>query len=248
MAESFKNKVALITGSSQGIGAVIAEVFAAEGCLVYVNCAHGVEKATAVVEKIRAAGGAAELLVCDISSEEEIAARVREIKPVDILVNNARLNPYARRPEDAEGAWFEQLLKVNLVGQYLMTLALLEGMKERRWGRIVNVSSIQAHVAVPRRMMPYAAAKAGFNALTRCLAIEAAPYNVTVNTVSPGMVVTENITKNLTEEEIEQRNQRIPLGRGATTLEVAEVVLNTAKASYMTGEIVNVNGGLWLTP
>lgn len=71
---------------------------------------------------------------------------------------------------------------------------------------------------------------------------------MTVNTVSPGMVVTENITKNLTEEEIEQRNQRIPLGRGATTLEIAEVVLNTAKASYMTGEIVNVNGGLWLTP
>lgn len=71
---------------------------------------------------------------------------------------------------------------------------------------------------------------------------------MTVNIVSPGMVVTENITKNLTEEEIEQRNQRIPLGRGATTLEIAEVVLNTAKASYMTGEIVNVNGGLWLTP
>jgi len=71
---------------------------------------------------------------------------------------------------------------------------------------------------------------------------------VTVNTVSPGMVVTENITKNLTPEEIEQRNQRIPLGRGATTLEIAEVVLNTAKVSYMTGEIVNVNGGLWLTP
>ena len=71
---------------------------------------------------------------------------------------------------------------------------------------------------------------------------------MTVNIVSPGMVVTENITTNLTEEEIELRNQRIPLGRGATTLEIAEVVLNTAKASYMTGEIVNVNGGLWLTP
>ncbi len=71
---------------------------------------------------------------------------------------------------------------------------------------------------------------------------------MTVNIVSPGMVVTENITTNLTEEEIELRNQRIPLGRGATTLEIAEVVLNTARAGYMTGEIVNVNGGLWLTP
>ncbi|MDD5728884.1 MAG: SDR family NAD(P)-dependent oxidoreductase [Victivallales bacterium] len=248
MAESFKDKVVLITGASQGIGAVIAKVFAAEGCYVYVNCAHGVFKAQAVVEDICADGGKAELFQCDISNETEIAEKFKTLKPVDILINNARLNPYSKGEKDTEGSWFEKLLQVNLVGQYLVTLALIEGMKARRWGRIINVSSIQAHVAVPRRLMPYAAAKAGLNALTRCLAIEVAPYNVTVNTVSPGMVATENLSKNLTDEEVEERNQRIPLRRGATTLEIAECVLNTAKSSYMTGEIVNVNGGLWLTP
>lgn len=247
MAESFKDKVVLVTGASQGIGAVIAKVFANEGCYVYVNCAHGVDKARAVVEAIRYSGGYAELFQCDISNEAEIAEKFKTLKPVDILVNNARLNPYARNPEDTEAEWFERMLRVNLVGQYLVTLALIEGMKARGWGRIINVSSIQAHVAVPRRMMPYAAAKAGLNALTRCLAIEVAPFGVTVNTVSPGMVVTENLGKNLTEEEIEERNHRIPLRRGATTLEIAECILSTAKSSYMTGEIVNVNGGLWLT-
>ena len=246
--ESLKGRNVLITGASQGLGAVIAKVFAEEGCLVYVNCARGVDKAKVVIDGIRRNGGSAELFQCDITDENEIAAKFKILNPIDILINNARLNPYHRLPEDTEAEWFVKILSVNLIGPHLAIMALIDGMKERRWGRIINISSVQEHVALPRRMMHYGASKAGLNELTRCFALESAPYNVTVNTVSPGMIVTENIGKNLTPMEIEERNQRIPLHRGATTEEIARTVLYTVKSSYMTGEIVNVNGGLWMTP
>ncbi len=246
--ESLKGRNVLVTGASQGLGAVIAQIFAEEGCHVYVNCAHGVDKAKIVIEGIRRAGGLAELFQCDITDENEIATKFKELDPIDILINNARLNPYHRQPEDTEAVWFAKMLAVNLIGPHLTILAVIDGMKKRRWGRVVNISSIQEHVAVPRRMMHYGASKAGLNELTRCFALEAAPYNITVNTVSPGMIVTENLVKNLTPAEIEERNQKIPLHRGATTGEIARAVLYTVKSSYMTGEIVNVNGGLWMTP
>ena len=122
-------------------------------------------------------------------------------------------------------------------------------MPDELRGRVALVTgSSQGHVAVPLTMAPYAASKGGLNALTRCFARDGAAFNVTANTVSPGMIVTENILKNLTPEEVEERNERIPLHRGATPEEVAGVIVNTAKCGYMTGEIVNVNGGLWFTP
>ncbi len=248
MSESLKNKNVLVTGASQGLGAVIAKVFATAGCHVYVNCARGVENAQTVVDEIVASGGSAEFFQCDISDEQDISLKFQSLKSIDILVNNARINPYSRPPGSSEAEWFAQVFKVNLTGPHLVTLALIEGMKKRHWGRIINISSIQGHIPVPRHMIPYGVAKAGLNELTRCFALEAAPYNVTVNTVSPGMIVTENISKNLTSDEIEERNQRIPLHRGATPEEIAEAVLFVAECGYMTGEIVNVNGGLWMTP
>ncbi|MDD5679418.1 MAG: SDR family NAD(P)-dependent oxidoreductase [Kiritimatiellae bacterium] len=246
--ESFRGKNALITGASQGLGAVIARIFAAEGCNVYINCAHGVEKAEAVAGDIRKRGGSAQLFQCDITDERQVSERFATLKPIDILINNARLNPYHRRPGDTESGWFAKMLAVNLIGPYLTILAAIEGMKARRWGRIVNISSIQGHVPVPRIMMPYGASKAGLNELTRCFAVEAAAYNVTVNTVSPGMIITENVGNNLTTAELEEKIKKIPLQRGADPEEIARTVLYTAKSSYMTGETVNVNGGLWLTP
>lgn len=248
MLDELQGRVALVTGSSQGLGMVTAKAFAAEGCHVYVNCVDDPEKAEAVVADIAAAGGSAEFALCDVSNENDVAATFRSLKPIDILVNNARLNPYSRTPDDSEAEWFARMLAVNLIGPHLTMLAVMKGMKERRWGRIINISSIQAHVAVPLVMAPYAASKGGLNVLSRTFARECAPFNVTVNTVSPGMIVTENILKNLTPEEVEERNQRIPLHRGATPEEVAGVIVNTARCGYMTGEIVNVNGGLWYTP
>jgi 3-oxoacyl-[acyl-carrier protein] reductase len=248
MSGDFKGRTALITGASQGLGAATAKIFAAEGCHVYVNCSRGVEKAALVAAGIQRSGGSAEVFQCDISNETEVAEKFKTLRPVDILVNNARLNPYHRAPEDSEAEWFAKMLSVNLIGPHLCMLAVIGGMKERRWGRIVNISSVQEHLAVPMRMAHYAASKAGLGGLSRCFALDAAPCNVTVNTVSPGMIITENIGRNLSPEEVAEREMRIPLRRGASADEIALAVLCAAKSGYMTGEIVNVNGGLWMTP
>jgi 3-oxoacyl-[acyl-carrier protein] reductase len=246
MSENLNGKVALVTGSSQGLGAVIAKLLATEGCHVYINCAHNIDKAKFVAAEIIAEGGSAEVLKCDITNEEELTKKFESLKAIDILVNNARLDPYARGADDTEAGWFAKILSVNLIGAHLATLAVIDKMKERRWGRIINVSSVQAYLPIPRKLIPYSASKIAMHALTRSFALEAAPYGVTVNTVAPGVVLTENIGKRLSEEEIaEKMNNLIPLKRGASSEEVAEAIINTIKSGYITGETVNINGGLF---
>jgi len=138
----------LVTGASQGLGATIAARFARGGHRVWVNCAHGVEKAGEVVAGIARAGGEAETFPCDLTDEgaveEAFAALEARAGGIDILVNNARLDPYLRGAADSDGAWFDRTLAVNLRGAYLATLAVFDGMKSRGWGRVVNVSSIWA--------------------------------------------------------------------------------------------------------
>ena len=181
-----KKRNAVVTGASQGLGAAIAEIFAAAGCKVFVNCARSVEKAQNVADKIVAAGRDAEVFQCDIASEKEVCEKFTELEKscggVDILINNARLDPYLRPPGISDGDWFAKTVAVNLTGAYLTTLAVIDGMKERKWGRIINVSSIWAYWPAKRQMIPYSASKAGMHALTRAFAKEGAPYNITVNT------------------------------------------------------------------
>jgi len=247
MSDSIQGKIALVTGSSQGIGREIALELARQGCLVLVNGAHNLDKIRNVCEEIRADGGTAEEFLCDISNEKELREKLLGVPPVDILVNNARLDPYQRPDGLSDGEWFEQLLHVNLTGAYLTILGVSEGMKARCWGRIVNMSSVQAHVAVPPKMIPYAVSKLGLHALTRCFALELGKYNITVNTVAPGMVVTENIHKRLTDEQIRQKLERFPLHRAASADEVAKCVVNTLCCGAMTGETVNINSGLYFS-
>ena len=247
MSENIQGKVALVTGSSQGLGAVTAKILAREGCYVYVNCSRSINKAEAVVSEIVADGGSAEVFQCDISSEKAIEEKFKSLKDVDILINNARLDPYNRTANDSESEWFSKLLNVNLIGAYLVTLALINGMKERRWGRIINVSSVQAYLPRPREQIPYSASKLAMHALSRSFAIEGAPFNVTVNTVAPGIVLTENIGKRLSEEELADKMYNlVPLGRGASSEEIAESIVNTIKSPYITGETININGGIFL--
>ncbi|NMA21411.1 MAG: SDR family oxidoreductase, partial [Lentisphaerae bacterium] len=245
MSDSIQGKIALVTGSSQGIGREIALELARQGCLVLVNGAHNLDKIRNVCEEIRADGGTAEEFLCDISNEKGLREKLLGVPPVDILVNNARLDPYQRPDGLSDGEWFEQLLHVNLTGAYLTILGVSEGMKARCWGRIVNMSSVQAHVAVPPKMIPYAVSKLGLHALTRCFALELGKYNITVNTVAPGMVVTENIHKRLTDEQIRQKLECFPLHRAASAGEVAKCVVNTLCCGAMTGETVNINSGLY---
>lgn len=246
--ENLIGKNVLVTGASQGLGACIAKMFAAEGCKVFVNYASSVNKAEAVVSEIRQNGGNAQSFQCDVSDEKQVNEKIKTLGPIDILINNARLDPYKKGADVSNGDWFAKMLAINLTGAYLLILAVIDGMKERRWGRIVNISSVIAHLAVPRFLIPYSVSKVGMHALTRSFAVDGGPCNVTVNSVVPGMILTENISSRLSKAEVEERNNRIPLRRGATSEEIARTVLYTVKSGYITGETVNVNGGLYLAP
>ena len=244
MADDIRGKVALVTGSAQGLGREIALALAEEGVHLLVNCFHSPDKAEAVCETIRATGGSAEVLICDITDEAELRTELSS-RRIDILVNNARRDPYARPEGMSDGEWFRTLLDTNLTGAYLCALAVAPGMKERRWGRILNVSSVQAYLGMTGPMLPYSISKAGMLALTRCLAVELGDFGITVNTLAPGMVITENIRSRLSEEEISRRLARYPLHRAATAREVAEAAVNTIRCGAMTGEVVNLNSGVY---
>lgn len=244
MADDIRGKTALVTGSAQGIGKVIALELAKRGVHVLVNCAHSKDKAEAVVREIKEQGGSAEVLICDICSEKDLAEKVTP-RPIDILINNARLDPYLRPEGASDGEWFNALLNVNLTGAYLCAQAVKEGMKERRWGRIINMSSAQAYLAMGPQLLPYAVSKAGMNAMTRCLAKELGDFGITVNSVAPGMVITENISKRLSPETIEAKLKSYPIHRAATAEEIAECVINTISCGAMTGEVVNLNSGVY---
>lgn len=242
--DDIRGKTALVTGSAQGLGRGIALALAAQGVRVFVNCRRSPEKAEAVRDAIRAAGGSAELLLCDVTDETELRDKVAP-QPVDILVNNARRDPYARPEGVSDGEWFDTLLHTNLTGAYLCTLAVVPGMKARRWGRILNVSSVQAYLGMAGKLLPYSVSKAGMLALSRCFAAELGDWNITVNTLAPGMVITENIRSRLSESEIAERLARYPIHRAATTEEVAEAAVNTIRCGAMTGEVVNLNSGVY---
>lgn len=244
-------RTALVTGGSQGIGRAIAKALAAAGCRVLVNCAHNRENAERVAAEIRAAGGNAEPLLCDVSDEAAVEAvfdRLENAGGVDILINNARLDPWQRRLEMSAGEWFDRVMAVNLKGAYLCSEAFFRRAKKRHWGRIVNMASVRSFRPAEPDMIAYGVSKLGMHALTRAYAHNGAPFGITANTVCPGMVVTENINKRLTPEKYAEESAAIPLGRGATSEEIADAVLFAVRNGYVTGETININGGMYYAP
>ena len=243
-----EGKVALVTGSSQGLGRVIAHALARAGARAIVNCADDLARAQAVVEEITSEGGQAEAYCCDITDEAAVAAMFAALGPVDILVNNARIDPYFRSPEDTEAQWFTRVLNVNLTGAFICSLAFFEQAQPRGYGRIVNISSVRAFLPAEMNMIAYGVSKLGLHGLTRAFAANGAACGITANTVAPGMIVTENIDKRLTPEMKARESARIPLGRGATCEEVADAVLFVINNAYVTGETININGGMHYAP
>ncbi len=242
--DDIRGKTALVTGSGQGLGRVIAGKLAEQGCHVLINCRHHPENAQRVCKEISDAGGSAEILLCDISDEKEVMEKISP-RPVDILVNNARLDPYKRPPETSDGAWFNAMVHVKLTGAYLCIRAASRGMQMRRWGRILNISSVQAHLGMSENLVPYSVANLGLHALTRCYAKLLGEYGITVNTLAPGMIRTENMTLRLTESEIASRLKSYPLHRAATAEEIAETALYAVRCGVMTGETLNINSGIY---
>ncbi|OGV62780.1 MAG: hypothetical protein A3K19_07590 [Lentisphaerae bacterium RIFOXYB12_FULL_65_16] len=248
----FHGRTAFVTGASKGLGAALALKLSDCGCKVGVNYAGNRAGADRTVGAIVARGGTAIPVQCDIAHPDAVSKAVRDVEtqlgPVDILVNNARVDPYMRPAGISDADWWDRTLAVNLKGAYLCAMAVWGGMTERKWGRIVNVSSVWAYWGASFKMLPYSVSKAGMHALTRGLATEGAPHGITVNTVAPGLIITESIGTRLSEEQIEEARRAVPLNRGATPEEVADAVVFVLGSAFTTGEVFNINGGVIMEP
>ncbi|HUV08079.1 MAG TPA: SDR family NAD(P)-dependent oxidoreductase [Spirochaetia bacterium] len=250
MDSSLKGRAAIITGASKGLGRVMAPVFAEAGCRVAVHYFSNEENAKDVVKNIKEAGGEAFAVKADISNASQVKslfeAATSRYGTVDILVNNARVDPYKRPAGLSEGEWFDRVIGVSLKGAYLCTLEAFRIMKEQRWGRILNVSSVHSQAASPLFLVPYGISKIGMLNITRSFATAGAEFGITVNTLAPGLIITETLEERITAEEIDAQKASIPLKRGATTREVAEAALFCVQAAFMTGETLNLNGGVFM--
>ncbi len=233
-----QGRVALVTGASRGIGRAIALAIAERGAAVAVNFRTRAEEADAVVAQIRSAGGRAIAAPADVSISaqvNEMAARAAgELGPIDILVNNAGIATGGVREED-----FDRGIAVNLKSAFLCTEAVLAAMRARRWGRIVNISSVAARGAGAVGVV-YNASKAGLEGLTRGYASRVAKDGVTVNAIAPGPIDTE-MGAPLKAGGIEAR---IPVGRMGLAEEVAQATVMVIGNGFITGQTIAVNGGL----
>lgn len=244
---SFAGKVALITGSSSGIGAAVARELAAAGASVAVHYRGNADGAAAVAEEIRAQGGVGALFQADVSDVEQAADLVKRVQAelggLDILVNNAGTTRDNLLMTMKEDEW-DAVMLTNLKSVYGVTKAALRGMIRKRWGRIINVTSVVG-LSGQAGQTNYSASKAGIVGFTKSLAREVASRNITVNAVAPGFIPTA-LTGVLTEEQREGILRNTPLGRMGTVEEVAWAVrfLADERSGFITGHVLTVDGGL----
>ena len=237
-----QHHVALVTGGSRGIGKAIALALGDAGAAVAVNFRERGEDADAVAEAIRGNGCRAAAFGADVSMQLAVHDLTRDIEqrlgPVDILVNNAGMAT-TRGLEDITEEDFDRTIAVNLKSAFLCTQTVLPGMRARRWGRVINISSIGARIGAGSVSIAYAAAKAGVEGLTRGYALRLAPEGVTVNAIAPGLVDTD-MGRPLLDAGVAAR---IPIGRAGTGDEIAQAVLLLVHNAYMTGQTLAINGG-----
>jgi 3-oxoacyl-[acyl-carrier protein] reductase len=243
-----KDRVAFVTGASQGIGWACAIELAKAGARV-VGGARQQEKLARLVEEIRVLGGEAAAVELDLRSQDSIqaaAARARELYGnVDILVNNAGVTRDGLAMRMSPESWSE-VIDTNLTGSFQTIQALLPGMVRNRWGRIINVSSVVGQAGNPGQAN-YVASKAGLIGLTKALAQEVASRNITVNAVAPGFIQTA-MTETLDEKVRERILAAIPLKRMGSPEEIAHAVcfLASDQAAYITGQVLGINGGMYM--
>ena len=245
---SLKDKVALVTGASQGIGRDTALALSQAGAKVAV-AARNEEKLVNLVSEIEAAGGSALAVKMDVADAEQVKVGFQQVlekfRRLDILVNNAAITRDGLSIRMKQDDW-EAVLKTNLTGAHLCTQQALSTMMRARAGRIINISSVVAQSGNAGQAN-YVAAKAGLIGLTKAVAIEIASRNITVNAVAPGFVETP-MTDVLPDKMKEELKTRIPLGRMGSPRDVAAAIVFLAsdEAGYITGHVLNVNGGMHL--
>jgi len=244
MLDDLTGKVALVTGASRGIGQAVAIALAEAGADIAVNYRHREAQALETVRSIDRLGHRAIPVGADVSRATEVADMVAVIEAdlgqVDILVNNAGIVSAKPLAEISEADW-DKMLAVNLKSAFLVIQRVLPGMRARRWGRIISLSSVAAQtggVTGPH----YAASKAGLLGLTHSYARQLVKEGITVNAIAPALIETEMVTGNLNVTPL-----MIPVGRFGTPDEVAAVVVLLARDGYITGQTINVNGGWYMS-
>jgi len=243
---SLSTRIAFVTGASQGIGRTCALRLAKEGAAVAV-AARNQEKLNELVAEITAAGGKAAAFALDVANEDQvketIKAAIAQFGKIDILVNNAGITRDQLVMRMKRADW-DAVLQTNLTSAYLCIQAVIPSMLKQRWGRIINITSVFGQMGQAGQAN-YSASKAGLIGLTMAMAREVASRNITVNAVAPGFIDT-SMTAALSEDFKQTAVNQIPLGRVGKPEDVAAAVrfLASEEASYITGHVLNVNGGL----
>ena len=244
MPHNLTSRVALVTGSSRGIGEAIALALAEAGAAVAVNYKSRAADADAVRDRIRALGRRSIAVAADVSIAAHVQRLVTEVHaalgPIDILVNNAGIARPQKLDEITEGDW-EEIIDGNLKSCFLVTQAVLPDMRGRRFGRIINLSSVAAQIGGVISPQ-YAASKAGMLGMTRYYARHLAREGITVNAIAPALIETDMVTSNPNA-----RPDLIPVGRFGSVDEVSDVAVMLAGNGYITGQTINVNGGWFPT-
>ena len=241
-----EGRVALVTGASQGIGYACALALAREGASVAV-AARNQQKLDELVAQITAAGGKASAFVMDVAEEEQVKSGIKsalaQFGKIDILINNAGITRDQLVMRMKRADW-DTVLNTNLTSAYLCIQQVIGSMLKQRWGRIINITSVFGQMGQAGQAN-YAASKAGLIGLTMAMAREVASRNITCNAVAPGFIET-SMTAALSEEFKQSAVKMIPLGRVGAPTDVASAVcfLASEEASYITGHVLNVNGGL----
>ncbi|MBZ5550358.1 MAG: 3-oxoacyl-[acyl-carrier-protein] reductase [Acidobacteriia bacterium] len=241
-----EGRVALVTGASQGIGQACALALARQGASVALG-ARNQQKLEDVAGQIAAAGGKAAVFAMDVAEEEQIKSGIKaalaHFGKIDILVNNAGITRDQLVMRMKRADW-DAVLNTNLTAAYLSTQQVIGSMLKQRWGRIINITSVFGQIGQAGQAN-YASSKAGLIGLTMALAREVASRNITCNAVAPGFIET-SMTAGLSEEFKQNAVKMIPLGRVGTAADVAHAVcfLASEEASYITGHVLNVNGGM----
>jgi len=245
---SLKDRVGLVTGASQGIGRATAIALTEAGAKV-VLAARNAEKLEALAAEITSSGGTARAIRMDIASADEIKAGFKQTLEafgrLDILVNNAGVTRDGLALRMKHDDW-ESVLRTNLTGAFLCAQQALTPMLKQRYGRIINVTSVVAEMGNAGQAN-YVSAKAGLIGLTKALATEVASRNITVNAVAPGFILTA-MTEVLSQEVRDSLQERIPLGRLGSDRDVAAAIvfLASEEAGYITGHVLDVNGGMYM--
>jgi len=244
-----EGKVAVVTGGSRGIGRAISLRLAEMGALVYINYVSRPDAAAETCKQVEGAGGRAAIIQFDVADGVQVQAAFKQVLDeagsIDILVNNAGITRDGLLARMKDSDW-DDVLATNLKGAFLCAKAVLKPMMKRKWGRIVNVSSVVGF-AGNAGQVNYASAKAGLSGLTKSIAREVASRNITVNAVAPGYIVTE-MTEAMTEEAQAKIKSEIPMAMLGTPEDVAGAVayLVSEDGRYVTGQTLHVNGGMYM--